>query len=135
MAPLLLPPAAAGAETLSGRVVWVVGGDTVYVLDAANTQHKIRLSGIDAPERGQPFGTKAKEYLSELVAGKDVRVQWYKRDRYRRIVGKIVLDGEDVNLSLMHAGCARGTASTRVSNRGKTACFMSRRKTRPGARG
>ena len=76
-----------GAGALSGRVVKVVDGDTVYVLDASNSQHKIRLSGIDAPERGQPFGMKAKEYLSGLVAGKDVRVEWYKRDRYRRIVG------------------------------------------------
>lgn len=76
-APAILPLSAA-AETLSGRVVKMVNGDTVYVLDAAKEQHKIRLSGIDAPERGQPFGKKSKQRMSELVASKEGSVDWYK---------------------------------------------------------
>lgn len=57
-------------------MVKIVDGDTVYVLDASQEQHKIRLSGIDTPERKQPFGTKAKERLSGLIAGENVRVKW-----------------------------------------------------------
>jgi len=86
---LLLLPALTPAETLSGRVVRVVDGDTVYVLDGAKNQHKIRLGGIDAPERGQPFGTKSKERMAELVAGKDVAVDWYKTDRWGRLIGTV----------------------------------------------
>ena len=70
------------ADTLSGRVVRVIDGDTLIVLDAAKTQQKIRLQGIDAPERGQPFGTKSKEHLSDLVAGKVVLVEYHDLDRY-----------------------------------------------------
>lgn len=86
---LLLIPALTAAETLSGRVVRVVDGDTVYVLDAAQEQHKIRLAGIDAPERGQPFGKKSKQRMSELVAGRDARVDWYKKDRWGRLIGQV----------------------------------------------
>ena len=68
----LLLSLAAPADTLSGKVSKVVDGDTVYLLDAEQTRHKIRLGGIDTPERGQPFGAKAKQHLLELVAGKAV---------------------------------------------------------------
>ena len=50
------------ADTLKGRVVRVTDCDTVVILDSADTQHKIRLTGIDAPERKQAFGTKSKEH-------------------------------------------------------------------------
>ena len=79
---LILFQATVLAYTLSGRVVRVTDGDTIVILDASNTQHKIRLQGIDAPERGQAFGTKSKEYLSDQVAGKTVDVDYSKRDRY-----------------------------------------------------
>lgn len=81
----------AHAETLTGRVVGVTDGDTVTVLDAHNVRHKIRLSGIDAPEITQAYGARSKKHLSELVFQKDVWVQWHKRDRYGRIVGKLML--------------------------------------------
>ncbi len=79
----------AHADTLNGRVVGVADGDTITVLDADRQQHKIRLQGIDAPERAQPFGQRSKENLSRLVFYKDVRVEWEKRDKYKRIVGKV----------------------------------------------
>jgi endonuclease YncB( thermonuclease family) len=66
-----------------------IDGNTVYVLDAAKEQHKIRLAGIDAPERGQPFGKKSKERMSELVAGEDVTVDWHKKDRWGRLIGTV----------------------------------------------
>ena len=72
-----------------GRVVGVADGDSVTVLDANLEQHKIRLQGIDAPEKAQPFGQRSKENLSRLVFDKDVRVEWSKRDRYDRIIGKV----------------------------------------------
>ena len=94
------------AETLTGRVVRVTDGDTIVVLDASKEQHKIRLTGIDAPERGQALGTKSKEHLSDLVAGKTVEVDYSKYERYQRILGKILLNGEDVNLEQVEAGMA-----------------------------
>ena len=57
-------------------------GDTLTLLDAEHTQHKIRLSGIDAPEKAQAFGEPSKQNLSRLVFGKEIEVQWNKRDRY-----------------------------------------------------
>jgi len=85
----------AWSDTLSGRVVGVADGDTVTVLDANYQQHKIRLSGIDTPEKAQPFGQRAKESMSALVFGKEVDVQWDKRDRYKRIVGKVMVQPAD----------------------------------------
>jgi endonuclease YncB( thermonuclease family) len=79
----------AHAETLSGYVVDIADGDTITVLDANLQQHKIRLQGIDAPEKAQPFGWRSKKNLSQLVFNKDVRVEWIKRDKYKRIVGKV----------------------------------------------
>jgi endonuclease YncB( thermonuclease family) len=98
--------ATASAETLTGRVVRVADGDTVTVLDSTNTQHRIRLQGIDAPERKQPFGQKSKTYLSDLVAGKEVTVEYTGRDRYRRIVGVVLIDDIDANLRQVKGGFA-----------------------------
>jgi endonuclease YncB( thermonuclease family) len=96
----------AQAETLTGRVVRITDGDTIVVLDSSKVQHKIRLTGIDAPERSQAFGTKSKQNLSDLVAGKSVVVDYSKYDRYQRILGKVLLNGEDVNLEQVEAGLA-----------------------------
>jgi endonuclease YncB( thermonuclease family) len=76
------------------------------VFDAKKVQHKIRLQGIEAPERGQAFGTKSKEHLSDLVAGKSVVVDYSKYDRYHWILGKVLVNGEDVNLEQLEAGMA-----------------------------
>lgn len=94
----------ARAETLSGRVVRIIDGDTLVLLIAGNVQERVRLTGIDCPERGQAFGTKAKEALSGRVAGETVTVEWDKRDRYKRIVGKVIDGQGDTNLSLVRSG-------------------------------
>lgn len=94
------------AAELVGRVVGVADGDTLTVLDASKTQHKVRLQGIDAPEKGQPFGQKSKEYLSSLVFSRVVRVEYDKLDRYGRVVGKVVLGGVDICLRQIDAGLA-----------------------------
>jgi endonuclease YncB( thermonuclease family) len=74
---------------ITGKVVGVTDGDTITVLDASKTQHKVRLAGIDAPEKGQPGGVRSKESLSQLVYDHEVRVEGDKQDRYGRIVGKV----------------------------------------------
>lgn len=84
----------------------IADGDTVTVLDASNTQVKIRLMGIDAPEKKQAFGRKSKESLSALVFNKQVTVEFSKKDKYGRTVGKIVVDGVDANLEQVKAGMA-----------------------------
>lgn len=78
-------------DVIQGRVVSVSDGDTITVLDAGHQQHKIRLSGIDAPEKAQPFGQRSKENLSDLVFGRVVTVEWRKKDRYGRTVGKVMV--------------------------------------------
>lgn len=94
------------ADILQGRVVGVSDGDTVTVLDASNTQFKIRLMGIDAPEKKQSFGAKSKTHLSDLVFDKQVAVEYSKQDKYGRTVGKIMVDGVDANLEQVKAGLA-----------------------------
>lgn len=96
----------ASANIIHGRVVGVSDGDSVTVIDAKKTQFKIRLAGIDAPEKAQAFGQKAKESLSDLVFGKQVDVEWSKQDRYGRTVGKIMLGGIDINLEQIKRGMA-----------------------------
>ncbi len=91
LATMLVASVSVHAATLSGTVVGVSDGDTITVLDANREQHKIRVGGIDAPEKAQPFGQRSKGSLSTLVFGKDVDVQWSKRDRYKRIVGKVLV--------------------------------------------
>lgn len=103
---LLLANGFATAETIQGKVVRVADGDTITVLDQAKTQHKIRLSGIDAPEKGMSFGQKSKQHLSDLVAGHVVTVETTKIDRYKRNVGKVLVDGQDANLAQVEAGFA-----------------------------
>lgn len=84
----------------------VSDGDTITVLNTGNTQHKVRLSGIDAPEKRQPFSARSKENLSRVLVGHSVTVEWHKRDCYKRLVGKVLVNGRDVNLEQIKAGMA-----------------------------
>ena len=103
---ILLLAFQAQAETPLGKVIKVADGDTITVLDDTHTQHKIRLTGIDAPERRQAFGNVAKQSLSEQVAGQSVAVEWDKVDRYGRKVGQVMLEGRDCNLEQVKRGLA-----------------------------
>lgn len=101
------------ADALSGRVVAVLDGDTVTVLDQGHTQHRIRLSQIDAPEighgksnPGQPFGQRSKQSLSELVYGRDVRAECETRDKYGRQVCTVWMGAIDANLEQVRRGMA-----------------------------
>jgi endonuclease YncB( thermonuclease family) len=94
------------ADELRGKVVSIADGDTITVLDADKKQNKVRLNGIDAPEKKQAFGTKSKARLGELVAGKDVVVDWKEKDKYGRIVGQVHQGSLDVNLQMVKEGLA-----------------------------
>lgn len=94
------------AETLHGWVIGISDGDTITVLDNTNTQFKIRLAGIDAPEKKQDFGNASKKSLSDLVYDQQVTVDWHKEDRYGRIVGKVIRDNVDINLEQIKKGMA-----------------------------
>jgi endonuclease YncB( thermonuclease family) len=91
---------------LSGQVVSVSDGDTITLLDANKTQHKIRLAGIDAPEKTQAFGQASKKSLSELIFNKQVNVYWEKKDRYQRVLGKVTLEEQDICLEQVKRGMA-----------------------------
>lgn len=94
------------AGQVQGRVVGVADGDTVTVLDDHRVQHKVRLAGIDAPEKGMPYGQRSKQHLSDLVFGKTVTLEGDKVDRYGRTVAKVIVNGRDVNLAQIAAGMA-----------------------------
>ncbi len=91
---------------LEGRVVGVSDGDTLTVLDVQKKPHKIRLLGIDAPEKAQPFGQKSKESLSHLAFQKQVQVRSSKKDRYGRTVGQVFVGNTDVCLEQVKLGMA-----------------------------
>jgi endonuclease YncB( thermonuclease family) len=80
---------------VTGRVVSVTDGDTIKVLDVNKVEYKVRLTGIDAPERGQPYGTASTKHLSSLIAGKEVLVESDKTDRYGRTLGKVWVQPSD----------------------------------------
>ncbi len=103
---LLLILNVAHAKTIEGLVVGVSDGDTITVLDDQRTTYKIRLQGIDAPEKKQAFGEKSHQNLYALVHSKQVRVDYDKEDKYGRIVGKVMMADVDVCLQQLQAGMA-----------------------------
>jgi endonuclease YncB( thermonuclease family) len=94
------------AATLVGKVVGVSDGDTIKVLDSNKKEHKIRLMGIDAPEKKQNFGASSKQALSNYIYQREVTVEYKKKDRYQRILGKVILDKQDVCLAMINDGMA-----------------------------
>lgn len=98
--------APSNVSTITGTVVGVADGDTITVLDGGRQQYKIRLAGIDAPEKKQPFGERSRQNLSAMVFNRTVTIEWDKRDRYGRTVGKVMVNGVDVNLEQIKAGMA-----------------------------
>ena len=93
-------------EGFSGRVVGVSDGDTITVMHDGKGD-KIRLNGIDAPEKGQPFTNRAKQFVSELAFDTDVKVETKGEDRYGRTIGEVFLpDGRNLNQEIVKAGFA-----------------------------
>jgi endonuclease YncB( thermonuclease family) len=100
-----------------GRVTAVLDGDTIEVL---HNQHpeRIRLSGIDCPEKGQAYGQRAKQAASELVYGKEVTLQTHGLDKYMRTIGDVILpDGMSLNQELVKEGWGWITLVNRPTDR------------------
>jgi micrococcal nuclease len=95
----------ASAAQLTGKVVSIADGDT-FTLLSNNKQIKIRLHGIDCPEKSQDFGNVAKQFLSNLIFGKIVSVKEMDTDRYGRTIGMVTIDNKNVNEELLKAGLA-----------------------------
>lgn len=103
---LLLRNDAWGQKILQGKAVRIVDGDTFELLDEQRVRHKIRLYGIDAPEKGQAFGQVAKQALSGLIFNRDVQVIHKGKDRHGRMVGEVFCGKEQINVRLVLSGMA-----------------------------
>lgn len=95
-----------GAAELRGRVVGITDGDTLTLLSVRREEIRIRLSDIDTPERGQPYGDRARQSLSDLAFGRDARIEVRDTDRYGRTVGRVFVGAVDVNAELVRRGSA-----------------------------
>lgn len=96
---------AVSGEEWTGKVVGVSDGDTLTVMRSGKGE-KVRLHGIDAPEKTQAFGEKARQFTSAACFGKDARVVVHDTDRYGRTVGEVWVGGVCHNLALVKAGFA-----------------------------
>jgi len=103
---LLVPAPAAVAVEWAGTIVGIADGDTLTLLDGSKATHRIRLDGIDAPERTQPYGQRARQSLADLAQGRDARADCPKIDRYGRAVCRVTVDGVDVGLEQVRRGLA-----------------------------
>jgi endonuclease YncB( thermonuclease family) len=103
---LLSIPIFSQADTFTGKGVGVSDGDSISVIRGGRAA-KVCLHGIDCPKKKQPFGTRAKQYTSDMAFGRQVTVQVKTTDRYGRNVGEVILpDGLSLNKDLVHAGLA-----------------------------
>ena len=89
---------------IRGRAIGIIDGHTIKVLSADKEQILVRIAFIDAPEKGQPFGERAKEALSKLVFDKEVELSPHTIDRYGRLVARVFVSNQDVGLELLKAG-------------------------------
>jgi len=92
-------------DTFRGKVVGLADGDS-FVMLYKNKEVRVRMHGIDAPEKGQDFSRKSKQYLSRLIYNKDVRVDVVDIDRYGRVVGEVYVDTLHVNQEMVRKGLA-----------------------------
>lgn len=141
---LSLPALAQAAEPRTCLVVGVSDGDTITARCGAAgnyEQIKVRFNGIDAPEKRQPFGRRAKEALSDLVYMKEVALDCPKSDRYGRSVCKVMVAPAsaprgpktlDAGLAMVTLGMAWWYRPTPASRRRRSAGNTSSRKPRPG---
>lgn len=98
---------AATISVITGKVIGISDGDTIKILTEDKQELRIRLNGIDCPEKKQAFGTKARQFTSDMVFGKTVSVRYKSKDRYGRILGDVILnDSINLNYELVRAGYA-----------------------------
>ena len=107
---------AAKTKVIIGKCTRVSDGDTIHVVTDGNVKFKVRLDRIDAPEKDQPYGKESTAYLTSLICGKTVRVEWQKKDQYGRVLGIVYLEQsnnpnnrtilQDINLQMVSSGNA-----------------------------
>lgn len=90
----------------TGKVIKVKDGDTIVIIDTTNTQHTIRIADIDCPEKGQPFGTKAKNFTSDEIFGKIVTIESKGIDRFGRTIGFVLYNNKNLSFELLKSGLA-----------------------------
>ena len=106
VAALTMLSAAVSSATVEGEVVAITDGDTIKILTPTKQQIKVRLADIDTPERGQPYGRKARQVLGEKIHRRQVDVEEVTIDRYQRLVGRVFLDGRNINAEMVEDGAA-----------------------------
>lgn len=94
------------SASISGKVVSISDGDTLTILDDSNTQTRVRLAAIDAPEKAQAFGQRGKQELSDICFGKQATIEVVDIDRYGRSVGEVECGGVKANEAMIRAGLA-----------------------------
>lgn len=92
-------------DSFQGRCVSVSDGDTIGVL-CSGKEIRVRLYGVDCPERGQDFARKARQFTSDMVMRKGVQVSVVDKDNYGRSVAWVSVDGKSLNRELLVAGLA-----------------------------
>lgn len=95
------------SQTLTGKVVGIMDGDTFKMLTADSTLVKVRLANIDCPEKKQPYSARAKAFTSTAVFGKTVTINIVKKDRYKRYISNVIYND---SLSLCHELVRHGLA-------------------------
>ena len=96
-------------KVIIGRCTKVSDGDTIHVVTDGNVKFKVRLDRIDAPEKDQPYGKESTAYLTSLIRGKTVRVEWQKKDQYGRVLG--IVYAQDGRARTPAAHCSSDFAS------------------------
>lgn len=129
---VLIPLLATASESLTGNVVAILDGDTIDVLSPDKKPVRVRLDGIDAPEKKQPFATKSRKALADLVAEKEVRVEIQGEDRYKRKVGVVHLGNVNVNERLVRDGWAWHFVKYAKDNKTLAAAEQEARKAKRG---
>lgn len=95
------------ADSTTGKVIGIVDGDTYDILLNGNKTVRIRMEGIDAPEKGMPFYKKAKNHLSDLCFGKNIRLEIHETDsRGRKVAFSYLEDGTELSHEMIKAGLA-----------------------------
>lgn len=97
-------PASCREEIITGKVVRISDGDTFVLLTANNKQVKIRLYGVDAPEKSQDFGTVSREYLGKLLQDMEIVVLSKGKDKFGRVIGLVSAGSVNVNEAMLKAG-------------------------------
>lgn len=93
-------------DKITGEVVKVIDGDTFTVRTTTDQRVKIRLYGIDAPERGQDYGSKSRQFLNDLCYGKEVTIEDKGTDQYGRTLGVVYIGDLNINAEMVKNGLA-----------------------------